>query len=126
MFEDLDWKAAFKKAAFAAVLYVLFVYVMSVAFPESFGANSSITATLAIAGLFFFVYAPVFAFSERRKRRRRTEMNAEKNGKKLSATAKVRTNAGATADDEQVGTDTLRGRQNPNTSRKKTARRRRR
>lgn len=134
MFEDLDWKAAFKKAAFAAALYVLFVYVMSVAFPESFGANSSLTATLAIAGLFFFVYAPVFAFSERRKRRRLAEINAQKKGgKKLSATAKARTAANTSSrpdadgtDDEEAEMDTLRGRHNPNTSRKKASRRRRR
>ncbi len=128
MFEDLDWKGAFKRAAFAAALYLLFVYVMSVAFPESFGAGGNLTSSLIIAVFFFFVYAPVFAFAERRKRRRVAELKAQKKGTKPGA--KAGTNAGSTTevDDEpdSENSENLRGRHNPNTSRRKASRRRRR
>ena len=128
MFEDLDWKGAFRRAVFAAALYVLFVYVMTIAFPLTFGAGSSMIQTLVIATVFFFVYAPIFAFAERRKRRRLAELRAQQKGKKPGANA--RTNAGTNAnigpeaEDEEMGD--LRGRRNPNTSRKKASRRRRR
>lgn len=124
MFEDLDWKGAFRRAAFAAALYVLFVYVMSIAFPETFGAGSSMIQTLVIATVFFFVYAPIFAFAERRKRRRLAELRAQQKGKKPGANAGTNANTGPEAEDEEMGD--LRGRRNPNTSRKKASRRRRR
>lgn len=124
MFEDLDWKAAFRRAAFAAALYLLFVYVMSMAFPDSsFGASGNLTPALFVALIFFFVYAPLFAFAERRKRRRLTEVKAQKKGKKPGAT---RTAARSEADGEEAEAESLKGRHNPNTSRKKAARRRRR
>ena len=122
MFEDLDWKGAFKRAAFAASLYLLFVYVMSTAFPESFGAGTNIVSALIVAVAFFLIYAPVFAFAERRKRRRLAELRAQKKGKpKTRSTARS-----GIARDEETETDSLKGRHNPNTSRKKAARRRRR
>ncbi|MCA1731658.1 MAG: hypothetical protein LC751_20330 [Actinobacteria bacterium] len=128
MFEDLDWKGAFKRAAFAAGLYLLFVYVMSIAFPDSFGAGSNLTTSLIITVVFFFVYAPIFAFAERRKKRRFAEMRPQKKGKKpgTRANAGANTRTGSDADDEELEARTLRGRHNPNTSRKKASRRRRR
>jgi flagellar biosynthesis/type III secretory pathway M-ring protein FliF/YscJ len=124
MFEDLDWKGAFRRAAFAALLYLLFVYVMSIAFPDSFGPSSNnLTSALVVAVAFFFIYAPVFAFAERRKRRRLAELNDQKKGKP-GARMKTGTTGGSGADGEEAGD--LRGRHNPNTSRKKAARRRRR
>ena len=124
MFEGLDWKGAFKRAAIAAALYLVFVYVMSIAFPDSFGGN--LTSAVIVAMFFFFAYAPVFAFAERRKKRRLAELNAQKKGKRGA-----RTNAGATSrttpdGEETAGAAGLKGRHNPNTSRKKAARRRRR
>ena len=124
MFEDLDWKGAFRRAAFAAALYLLFIYVMSLAFPESFG-GTNLVSSLVIAVAFFFVYAPVFAFAERRKKRRLAELNAQKKGKS-GARVKAGTTAGSGTDGEEAGAGDLRGRHNPNTSRKKAARRRRR
>jgi len=130
MFEDLDWKSAFKRAAFAAALYLLFVYVMSLAFPDSFGASgNNLTSALVVAVLFFFAYAPLFAFTERRKRRRMAELKAQKKGKpgvRASSGTTARTAAGSDTDGEEAGEGDLRGRRNPNTSRKKAARRRRR
>ncbi len=129
MFEDLDWKGAVKRAAFAAALYVLFIYVMTVAFPESFGASTNIISTLVVAVAFFLIYTPFFAFAERRKRRRLAELKAQQKGKTGARTG-TRANAkalqGTGPDDEEAGEGNLRGRHNPNTSRRKTARRRRR
>lgn len=131
MFEDLDWKGAFKRAAFAAALYVLFIYVMSVAFPETFGASTNIISTLVVAVAFFLIYAPLFAFAERRKRRRLAEMRAQQKGKRPGAKAGGRANAkvGTTQetgpDGEEAEESNLRGRHNPNTSRRKARRRRR-
>ena len=125
MFEDLDWKGAFRRAAFAAALYLLFVYVMSLAFPDSFGASNNLTSALVVAIAFFFIYAPVFAFAERRKKRRLAELNAQMKGKP-GARTKTGTTGGSGVDGEEAEAGDLRGRHNPNTSRKKAARRRRR
>ena len=129
MFEDLDWKGAVKRAAFAAALYVLFIYVMTVAFPESFGASTNIISTLVVALAFFLIYTPFFAFAERRKRRRLAEMRAQQKGKpgaRTGARANAKATQGTGPDDEEAGEGNLRGRHNPNTSRRKAARRRRR
>ena len=129
MFEDLDWKGAVKRAAFAAALYVLFIYVMAVAFPETFGASTNIISTLVVAVAFFLIYTPFFAFAERRKRRRLAAMKAQPKGNPIGSTG-TRANAKDTQetgpDDEEAGEGNLRGRHNPNTSRRKAARRRRR
>ena len=129
MFEDLDWKGAVKRAAFAAALYVLFIYVMTIAFPESFGASTNIVSTLVVAVAFFLIYTPFFAFAERRKKRRQAEMRAQQKGKpgaKTGTRANARATQGTDPDDEEAGEGDLRGRHNPNTSRRKAARRRRR
>jgi flagellar biosynthesis/type III secretory pathway M-ring protein FliF/YscJ len=129
MFEDLDWKGAVKRAAFAAALYVLFIYVMTIAFPESFGASTNIISTLVVALAFFLIYTPFFAFAERRKRRRLAEMRAQQKGKpgaRTGARANAKATQGTGPDDEEAGEGNLRGRHNPNTSRRKAARRRRR
>ena len=123
MFEDLDWKGAFKRSALAASLYLVFIYVMSVAFPDSFGGGGSLTSALIVAGLFFLLYAPVFAFSERRKRRRMSGMRTQSKGK--TGMAKVTTRPDE-ENHEGYERSNLRGRHNPNTSRRKAARRRRR
>ena len=123
MFENLNWKGAFRRAAFAAALYLLFVYVMSTAFPDSFGAGTNLTSALVVAVLFFFLYAPVFAFADRRKRRRLAEMRAQKKGKPSARTVTATNGYDAEGGEERGD---LKGRHNPNTSRKKAARRQRR
>ena len=122
MFEDLDWKGAVKRAAFAAALYVLFIYVMTVAFPESFGVRSGaeLVSTLIFGVVFFFVYATFFAFTERRKKRRLAELKAQKKGKPGTRTGP------RTSEDGEAEPGGLKGRHNPNTSRRKASRRRRR
>ena len=107
MFEDLDWKSAFRRAAFAAALYLLFVYVMSTAFPDSFGAGNNLVSALIVAVVFFFIYAPLFAFADRRKRRRLAELRAQKKGR---SGATARTPAGSSADDGEVQPGSRSGR----------------
>ena len=137
MFEDLNWKGAIRRAAFAAALYVLFIYLMTVAFPETFGANTNIVSTLVVAAAFFLIYTPFFAFADRRKKRRLAELNAQKKGKPGAranragangANDRTGTAEGSGPDDgeEEAGESDLRGRHNPNTSRRKASRRRRR
>ena len=125
MFEDLDWRGATKRAAVAAVLYILFVYLMGVAFPDSFGTGTNVVSTLAIALIFFLVYAPVFAFAERRKRRRVAELRTQKKGKKPGTKA-AKPMSRSSTEDREDSEGGLKGRHNPNTSRKKAARRQRR
>ena len=122
MFEDLDWKSACRRAAFSALLYLLFGYVMSAAVPGSFGSGTNSVSVLVVAGVFFLIYAPVFAFADRRKRRRLAELKAQKKGKPGARSV----GESGTAEDGADDPGDLKGRHNPNTSRKKVARRRRR
>ena len=122
MFEDLNWRGAVKRAGIAALLYLLFIYVLETAFPETFGAGSNLASALIIAAAFFMLYVPTFAFADRRKRRRLSQMQAEKKGARPGARSE---SPNGDAEDDGEGAD-LRGRRNPNTSRRKTARQRRR
>ncbi len=125
MFEDLDWKSAIRRAAIAAFLYLLFVYVLGVAYPDTFGAGG-MTSAVVVAVVFFFFYAILFAFTDRSKRRRLARNRAEAKGEKPRSKASAKaTNPDETGDEEAEASE-LRGRHNPNTSRRKTARRRRR
>ena len=124
MFEDLNWKSAIRRAAFAALLYLLFVYILGVAYPDTFGAGG-MSSAVVVAVVFFFFYAILFAFTDRSKRRRLSRMKAESQGKKPRSKAAKTTDPDADGD-EETGSSDLKGRQNPNTSRRKTTRRRRR
>jgi membrane protein implicated in regulation of membrane protease activity len=122
MFEGLEWKSAFKRAAIFVGLWLGLVYVFSVAFPESFGVRSGaeLVSTLIFGVVFFFVYATFFAFTERRKKRRLAELKAQKKGKPGTRTGPP------TSEDGEAEPGGLKGRHNPNTSRRKASRRRRR
>ena len=131
MFEDLEWGPAFKRAAFLVAFWLLALYVLTVAFPETFvlGLDSSagVVSMLINAVLFFFFFAVFTAFTERSKRRRAAAIRAQrKGGTGARITAGSKDKPGASEDGEEEGADDLRGRHNPNTSRKKAARRRRR
>jgi hypothetical protein len=124
MFEGLEWKSALKRAAIFVGLWLGLVYVLNTAFPGSFGVQSGadLVSMSIFAVIFFFVYAIFFAFAERRKKRRIAELKAQKKGK-----PGTRVRAGSeTPEDGEAGLDGLKGRHNPNTSRRKAARRRRR
>jgi cbb3-type cytochrome oxidase subunit 3 len=113
MMKNLDWKAGLRRAAMFMVLYAVILYVMSVAFPESFGIGQEQLPGLLLNAVFFFlILATFFAFTEKRRAQRIAEMKAQRKGKQDRPEK----------EDGEPGP--LKGRPNPNTSRKKTRRRR--
>lgn len=118
MFKDLDWKGAVKRAALTILIYMGLVYVLNVAFPNS---ATGIVPLAINAAILFVVFTFFHAFVERRKRRQRAASSPSQ--VKLKKT-KDRRPDGADGEGEITATD-LKGRQNPNTSRRKSARRRR-
>lgn len=128
MFEGLEWKNAFKRAAVIFAIWLFSIYALSIAFPDyfnlGFDSGAGIT-TFAINAVFFFFFFVVFtAFIERSKKRNAARLRAQKAPKKDKPGAKTAAEPGAT-EDEEAGTGNLKGHRNPNTSRKKATRRRR-
>ena len=131
LFEDLEWGPAFKRAAFLVAFWLLALYVLNVAFPETFvlGLDSSagVISLLVNAVLFFFFFAVFTAFTERSKKRRAATMRAQrKGGTGARNTGGTKGKSDVPEDGEEAESGDLRGRHNPNTSRRKAARRRRR
>ena len=121
MFEDLDWRGALKRAGLTVLFYLLLVYVLNVAFPGSYGGP----VALAVNALFLFLIFTLFhAFIDRRRRRREAQLRAQRKGKQPARKGGAKTTA-AGEGDEEAADGTLKGRHNPNTSRKKASRRRR-
>ena len=121
MFKDLKWKPALRKAAVFVVLWFVLIYVLSQVWPQQFGIkNQQEYFSLALNGVFFFfLFAFVFAFSEKRRADRLAKYKAQKKGK---GGKPVRT----TDDDSgEAEPSALKGRYNPNTSRKRAKARRR-
>jgi len=112
MFEDLNWKWAARRAAVVIGIYLALLYVLSTIYPESFGLQTrgQIVSLLVNAAFFFLIFTFVYAYVERSRRRRITE--ASKKSKP----------AEPSGEDQEPGS--LKGRPNPNTSRKKARRRR--
>ena len=115
MFEGLNWKSAARRSAIVIVVYLTLFYVLSVAFPQSFGLQdrAQVVSLLVNAVMFFFVFTLVYAFVERSRNRRIEE--TRKKAPKEPARGEG---------DPDAPASELRGRPNPNTSRKKTRRRR--
>jgi hypothetical protein len=131
LFEDLEWGPAFKRAAFLVAFWLLALYVLNIAFPETFilGLDSSagVISLLVNAVLFFFFFAMFTAFTERSKKRRAAAMRAQrKGGTGARNTGGTKVKSDVPEDEEEAESGDLRGRHNPNTSRRKAARRRRR
>ncbi|MBA3611286.1 MAG: hypothetical protein H0W54_07710 [Rubrobacter sp.] len=117
MFEGLDWSAALKRAALMTGFYWLIVYAMSVAFPKSFGISSQeLPGLLTTTAMVFLLFTVFTAFTERARKRRGTKQNESKNSSKNSKPA-------GDGDGEE-SPSALKGRPNPNASRKKTRRKR--
>ena len=117
MFKDIDWKGAVRRAALTVLIYAGLVYVLNVAFPGSAGG----IVPLAInAALLFVLFTFFHGFVERRKKRQKAALQTQGKVKKV----KEPRQEGAEGEGEIPTTD-LRGRQNPNTSRRKASRRRR-
>jgi len=115
MFEDLNWKSAARRSAVVIAIYLGLLYLLSVAFPDSgFNMNSraQVISLFVNAIIFFFIFTFVYALVERSRNRRRDEARKQKKPGKQ-----------ATGNQEADATS-LKGRPNPNTSRKKTRRRR--
>ncbi len=130
LFEDLQWGPAFKRAAFLVAFWLLALYVLNVAFPETFvlglDTTAGVISMLVNAVLFFFFFAVFTAFTERSKRRRAAAIRAQRKGTTRASTAGTKNKPGTPEDGEETEAGDLRGRHNPNTSRKKAARQRRR
>jgi choline-glycine betaine transporter len=112
MFKDLDWRSAARRSAVVIAIYVALFYVLSGVFPQQFGLQdrAQITALLFNAVIFFFVFTFVYALVDRSRRRRLAEMS--------NKSKQAKPDEGGSEDGP------LKGRPNPNTSRKKARRRR--
>ncbi len=130
MFEGLEWKSAFKRAAVIFAIWLFSIYAISVAFPESFtlGFDSSagIASFLINAVFFFFFFVVLTAFIERSKKRNAARLRSGQKAPKKGKPGAETTGAARAAEDGENGPVSLKGRHNPNTSRKKASRRRRR
>ena len=118
MFKDLDWKGAFRRAALTVLIYLVLIYVLNVALP---GSATGMVPTAINAAILFVIFTFFHAFVERRKKRQKAALRLQDSGKKTK-------NRPAVADGEDGEASPLKdfkGRQNPNTSRKKASRRRR-
>jgi flagellar biosynthesis/type III secretory pathway M-ring protein FliF/YscJ len=111
--KNFDWKAGFRRAAIFILLYAAILYIMNTAFPETFGIAEGQLPSILIQGVFFFlILAVFFSWTEKRRRQRIEELRARKQGQQNRPES----------DDEDPGP--LKGKPNPNTSRKKARRRR--
>src|SRR5215217_2572787 len=128
MFEGLEWKNAFKRAAIIFAIWLFSIYALSIAFPGTFNlgfdSSAGITTFAINAVVFFFFFVVLTAFIERSKKRNAARLRAAKTPKKDKLGTKPTAGSQATEDGESEPS-TLKGRHNPNTSRKKAARRRR-
>ena len=117
MFEDLNWKSAARRSAVVIAIYLGLLYLLSVAFPDSsfnMDSRSQVISLFVNAIIFFFIFTFVYALIERSRARRMGEARKQqKSG-----------NQGGKEGEEGAEASSLKGRPNPNTSRKKTRRRR--
>jgi hypothetical protein len=117
MFEGLKWKSAARRSAIVIAIYLGLLYVIGIAFPgSSFSLDSrgQILSLLLNATMFFLIFTFVYALIERSRERRITEASKQKKSGKPSQNG----------NDQEADASSLRGRPNPNTSRKKSRRRR--
>ena len=114
MFEDLNWGWAARRSAVVIGIYVALLYVLSTFSPDRFGLQNPEQIKMLVfnAVFFFFIFTFVYAYVDRSRRRRMGE--ASKKGKQ----------ARSAAQDPGAEPGPLKGRPNPNTSRKKARRRR--
>jgi hypothetical protein len=115
MFEGLKWKSAARRSAIVIAIYLGLLYILGIAFPGSnfsLDSRAQILSLLVNATLFFFIFTFVYALIERSRERRMTEASKQKKPGKPSQ------------NEANSGDDSLKGRPNPNTSRKKSRRRR--
>ena len=117
MFEGLKWKSAARRSAIVIAIYLGLLYVLSRAFPGSnFSLDSrpQIISLLINAALFFFIFTFIYALIERSRERRMAETSKQKKSGKPSQSG----------GNPEADASSLKGRPNPNTSRRKSRRRR--
>src|SRR3954468_23128121 len=117
MFEGLKWKSAARRSAIVIVIYLGLLYILSTVFPGSnfsLDSRAQIFSLLINATLFFFIFTFVYALIERSRNRRMAESAKQK------TPGKPPQSGGA----PEADASSLKGRPNPNTSRKKSRRRR--
>ncbi len=111
--KNLDLRAGFRRAAIFIALYAVILYTMNILFPRPFGITQEQLPGIAIQGAFFFLLLGVlFAFTEKRRKRRIAELRAKNQGKTTRP------------EGENAEPGPYKGKPNPNTSRKKSRRRR--
>jgi hypothetical protein len=116
MFEDLNWKSAARRSAVVIAIYLGLLYLLSVAFPDSgfnMDSQGQVISLFVNAIIFFFIFTFVYALVERSRNRRIAEARKQQRKSGKQATG-----------EEEAGATSLKGRPNPNTSRKKARRRR--
>jgi 4-hydroxybenzoate polyprenyltransferase len=117
MFEGLKWKSAARRSAVVIAIYLGLLYILGIAFPGSnfsLDSRGQILSLLINATLFFFIFTFVYALIERSRERRMAVASKQRKSGKPSQ------NGG----DAEEDASSLKGRPNPNTSRKKSRRRR--
>jgi hypothetical protein len=115
MFEGLKWKSAARRSAVVIAIYLGLLYFLSVLFPESsfnLDTRAQIVSLLVNAAIFFFIFTFIYALLERSRERRISGATQRKNSEKPAQ------------NEGDPDASPLRGRPNPNTSRKKSRRRR--
>jgi phosphotransferase system glucose/maltose/N-acetylglucosamine-specific IIC component len=111
---DLNWRSAFRKATIFTILWLGLVYIIDRISPGLFGLESREQwIPLLINGVFFFfLYAVLFAWLEKRRDARLAKVKEQKKREKQ-----------AEAEEREPGE--LKGVPNPNTSKRKVRRKRR-
>ena len=114
---NLNWRSAFRRASVFTLIWLGIVYVTSVLWPRRFGIEiPEELPFLAINAVFFFVIFALFSAFTESRRERHQQQQKQKSAAKSSASK--------TQPEEDEG-GPLKGQPNPNTSRKKAARKRR-
>lgn len=113
--KNLNWRSALRRAGIFTLIWLGIVYVTSVLWPSRFGIEvPQQLPSLAINAVLFFVIFTLFsAFAERRRAGHNQRVKGQSKARKESP-----------GGDEEAGGGHLKGRPNPNTSRRKTRRRR--
>ena len=109
MFEGLNLRAAARRSAIVIGIYIGLFYVLSVAFPQNFPFDASL---IPMAAFFFIVFTFVYAFVERNRTRRLAQAKKQQPGQTPRP------------EGDPESPSVYKGRPNPNTSRKKTRRKR--
>ena len=115
MFEGLKWKPAAKRSAVVIAIYLGLLYILSRALPDSnfsLETRAQFISLLFNAALFFLIFTFIYALLDRSRERR------------AAGAAKQKQPGKPDQSEGDPDAPSLRGRPNPNTSRKKSRRRR--